>query len=145
MSPADDLLRPQPTGIPVPTPSGRSAPYWQALREGVLTFQRCQACGTIPAKAAPLCPACGATELVWTPSSGTGTLYSWTVVWRPQHPTFRVPYAPCIAELDEGWYLMSSLIGCRPEEIEAGMRLTVELHPASEDITLPYVRPLEAG
>ena len=135
-------LAPQPMGIPVPTPSRRSAPYWEALRQGVLTFQRCTNCATIPPKAAPVCPHCASPELVWTPSAGTGTLYSWTVVWRPQHPTFQVPYVPCIVELDEGWYLMSSLIGCRTDEIEPGMRVQVECHPASEQITLAYVSPL---
>ena len=138
----DGLLGPQPIGIPVPTPSARSAPYWEALRRGVLTFQRCGRCATIPAKAAVICPNCTSSDLTWAPSSGLGTLYSWTIVWRPQHPTFEVPYVPCIVELDEGWFLMSSLIGCRLEDIEAGMRLGVECHPASDEITLPYVRPV---
>jgi uncharacterized OB-fold protein len=64
------------------------------------------------------------------------------VVWRPQHPSFQVPYAPAIVELDEGFWLLSAIIGCDHEDIEAGMRLGVEFHPASDDVTLPYFRPL---
>jgi uncharacterized OB-fold protein len=71
-----------------------------------------------------------------------GSLYSWTVVWRPQHPSFRVPYAPAIVELDEGLRLLSSVVGCEPEELHEGMRLAVEFHPASDDISLPYFRPV---
>jgi uncharacterized protein len=77
----------------------------------------------------------------WMPGNGRGRLYSWTVVWRPQHPSFAVPYAPAIVELDEHYFMMSALIGCRPEEIHAGMRLTVEFCPVSDDVVLPYFRP----
>ena len=37
---------------------------------------------------------------------------------------------------------MSAVIGCEPEDLRADMRLFVEFHPASEEITLPYFRPL---
>ena len=64
------------------------------------------------------CAACGAATLTWERSAGRGRLYSWTVVWRPQHPTFHVPYAPSIIELDEGFWLMSAMVGC--DELETG-------------------------
>jgi hypothetical protein len=69
-------------------------------------------------------------------------LYSWTVVWRPQHPLFQVPYAPAIVEVEEGWYHIAAVIGCEDDELAAGMPLGVEFHPASDDITLPYFRPV---
>jgi uncharacterized OB-fold protein len=80
--------------------------------------------------------------LSWAPSSGRGRLYSWTVVWRPQHPSFQVPYAPAIIALDEGWWMMSSIIGCTPEDLQADMPLQVEFHKASDEINLPYFRPI---
>ena len=63
-------------------------------------------------------------------------------VWRPQHPAFRVPYAPAVVELDEGAFLMSAVIGCEDGDLEAGMRVKVEFHPADDTITLPYFRPV---
>jgi hypothetical protein len=75
------------------------------------------------------------------PSSGQGTLYSWTVVWRPQRPSFTVPYAPAIVTLDEGFRMVSSIVGCEPEALRADMPVAVEFHPASEEISLPYFRP----
>jgi hypothetical protein len=74
-------------------------------------------------------------------SSGEGSLYSWTVVWRPQRPAFTVPYAPAIVTLAEGFRMMSSIVGCEPEELAADMPLAVEFHPASDEIFLPYFRP----
>ena len=135
------VLRPQAPGIPVPTPSATSAPYWEACADGVLTFQRCDACGAIPARATTVCASCSARSLSWVPSRGEGSLYSWTVVWRPADPTFTVPYAPAIVTLDEGWWLMSAVVGCTPDELLADMRLRVEFHPAGSGIVLPYVTP----
>lgn len=83
-----------------------------------------------------------AQSLVWERSSGTGRLYSWTVVWRPQHPAFRIPYAPAIVELREGWRMVSAVVGCRPGDLVDRMALAVTFHPASETITLPYFEPV---
>ena len=79
---------------------------------------------------------------MFSASSGRGRLYSWTVVWRPQHPAFTVPYAPAIVSLDEGWFMMSAVVGCEPEDLRPDMALAVEFHPASDEITLPYFRPV---
>lgn len=135
------LLAPQPEGIPLPTPGPVSRPYWDAAREGRLVFQRCAACAAIPPRPVAMCGACGGRDLPWVTSSGRGRLYSWTVVWRPQHPSFRTPYAPAVMAVEEGWWLMTSIIGCRPEELAEGMALEVEFHHAGGDIWLPYARP----
>jgi len=134
-------LEAQQPGIPAPRPSRLSQPYWDGCRAGELRYQRCDACGTIPARPTTVCPRCHGRVLRWERSAGRGSLYSWTVVWRPQHPAFRVPYAPAVVELDEGAFLMSAMIGCEPEDLRAGMRVEVEFHPASDDVTLPYFRP----
>jgi hypothetical protein len=47
--------------------------------------------------------------------------------------------------LEEGWWLMTSLIGCRPDEIRADMQLVVDFHPAGSDMWLPYARPNGTG
>ena len=70
---------------------------------------------------------------MWERSAGRGRLYSWTVVWRPQHPSFRVPYAPAIVDVDEGFRLMTAIVGCDHEDLRADMPVEVEFHPASDD------------
>lgn len=135
------MLAPQPIGIPVPVPSPLAAPYWEGCREGELRIQRCAGCGYVPPKPAPVCARCHRRPLGWERSAGLGALYSWTVVWRPQHPSFQVPYAPAIVELDEGLRMVTAIVGCDPDDLSAGMRLAVEFYPASERITLPYFRP----
>ena len=136
------MLEPQSPGIPVPTPSPASAPYWDAAQRGELVFQRCDECGAIALRPSKMCASCLGHSLSWAPSAGLGRLYSWTVVWRPQHPSFQVPYVPAIIALDEGWFMMSAVVGCEPDELEADMGLAVEFHAASDEINLPYFRPM---
>jgi uncharacterized OB-fold protein len=136
-----ELLAPQEPGIPIPRPGLFSAPYWEAARQGRLVYQRCDQCGHVPRLPAKACGACHAGGLAWVESAGTGELYSWTVVWRPQHPAFRIPYAPAIMRVDEGWWLLTAVVGCAIEDLREGMPLRVEFHAAGGDIWLPYARP----
>ena len=135
------LLLPQPTGIPSPRPSLHSRPYWEGCRRHRLLYQRCAACSFCGLSAFSVCAQCHAAAPVWAESAGHGSLYSWTVVWRPPDPSFHVPYAPAVVRLDEGFWMLSAVIGCEPEALHENLRLTVEFHPASDDITLPYFRP----
>lgn len=137
----EGILEPQPEGIPLPRPSRLSAPYWEAAERGELVFQRCVSCGHPPRRPTSNCPSCGSRDLAWENSTGRGRLYSWTVVWRPQRPAFRVPYAPAVMAVEEGWWLMTSVVGCRPADLVDGLALEVEFHPAGGGMSLPYARP----
>jgi uncharacterized protein len=50
------------------------------------------------------CPRCLWEDHEWTSLSGRGTIYSFIVVHRPQHPAFfaGAPYNAAIVELEEG-------------------------------------------
>jgi hypothetical protein len=65
-------------------------------------------------------------------------------VWRPQTPQFTVPYAPVIVDVDEGYQMLSTLIGCRVRDIHAGMRVVVDFRPIGERVLLPCFRPSNA-
>jgi len=79
-------------------------------------------------------------DLIWVESSGRGTLYSYTIVHRPQQPSFAVPYVPIIALMDEGWHMLSNLKEVGIDEIEIGMAIEVFFEPMSSEISLPYFR-----
>ncbi len=135
------VLVPNVAGIPVPRTSARAAPYWEGCRAGELRFLRCGTCGATPPLPTERCGHCGGAELAWQASAGRGTVYSWTVVWRPQHPSFTVPYAPAIIQLDEGARLMSAVVGCEPEALAVGLAVAVEFHPVDDELTLPFFHP----
>ena len=142
MSADDDLLGPQLGDIPLPVPSEVSRPYWQGCRDGELLFQRCSDCGGATHTPAMICSHCLSRALVWEASKGAGTVSSWTMVHRPQTPAFVVPYAAVIVDVDEGFSMLSNVIGCRPADVRTGMRVQVEFHPKTDEITLPYFRPV---
>ena len=56
-------------------------------------------------------------RLEWVDSTGRGTLYSYTVVHRPQQPAFEVPYTVAVVLLEEGWHMLSTLIDVPPDKV----------------------------
>lgn len=136
------LLRPHPLGIPVPTPSTISQPFWDGCRQGVLRFQRCEN-GHIVFNPAPRCRNCLSDALTWETSTGRGKVYTWSVIWRPQTPAFRTPYAAAIVELDEGYQMIANIIGCDHASVRVGLPVSAEFHQISSTMSLPYFSPVE--
>lgn len=135
------VLRPQAGPIPRPRPTLQSRPFWQGLAREELLFQRCADCGEAIHTPAMVCSGCGGRSLRWVASRGRGVVYSWTVVWRPQTPAFAVPYAPIIVDMEEGWQILSNLVGCEPGVAAVGLPVEVEFHRLDDELTLPYFRP----
>jgi uncharacterized OB-fold protein len=138
------LLVPQSEGIPLPRPTMLSRPFWDACAEGRLLYQRCTSCDHAIFNPAPLCPRCFARDLAWHESSGRGSIYSWTIAHRPMTASYTAPYAPIIVDLDEGYQMVSNLIGCGVDDVAIGLRVRVDFHAVGA-VTLPYFRPVQDG
>ena len=126
--------------IPLPRPTTLSKPFWDACREGRLTVQQCKDCQAYTFIPQPCCGECLSEKLEWVESSGRGTLYSFSTVYRPQQPMFEVPYTVVIVELEEGYHMLSNLLGVEPEDVTIGTKLQVAFEERSDEITLPYFR-----
>jgi uncharacterized OB-fold protein len=135
--PTSGPLRPQ-TG-PVPHASSHlSIPFWQGCRSGELRYQCCEACGLPNFPPTEHCRQCLSAELRWKRSDGLGEIYSWTVVHRPVTAEFAPPYAPAIVTLDEGYQMLTNVVGVSPDELKIGMRVQVQFHAVGPEVTLPY-------
>jgi uncharacterized protein len=137
------LLQPQVGPLPIHPPGPLSAPFWEGAAAGELRFPRCRACGHADFPIAPHCRYCLEDALDWEVSAGVGTVYSYTVVWRPVTPAFTTPYAPAVIAVDEGFSLMTNLIGLETDDLAIGLRVIVEFVALTGGVTLPYFRPLE--
>ena len=135
------MLQAQEEGIPLPEPTVTSQPFWDGCARGELLFQRCVRCGKALFNPTPVCRYCTSADLRWERGEGRGTIYSWTIAWRPQHPSFKVPYAAVIVDLDEGYQMLSNLVECDAEDVHVGMRVVVTFHAVGKGIHLPYFRP----
>jgi uncharacterized protein len=132
-----DPLRPQ--SGPVPHASSQvSVPFWQGCQSGELRYQRCDACGRSNFPPTEHCRQCLSADLRWQRSGGVGEIYSWTVVHRPVTPEFDPPYAPAIITLDEGYQMLTNVVGVAPDDLAIGMRVRVQFHEVGPDVTLPY-------
>ncbi|WP_297792944.1 OB-fold domain-containing protein [Mycobacterium sp.] len=138
-----DPLRPQ--NGPVPHASSHvSGPFWEGCRSRQLRYQRCEACGLANFPPAEHCRQCLSDDITWRQGSGRGEIYSWTVVYRPVTAEFEPPYAPAIITLDEGYQMLTNVVGVPPEDVDVGRRVRVQFHDVGPDVTLPYFTADEA-
>jgi uncharacterized OB-fold protein len=86
-------------------------------------------------------------DLEWRPSVGTGRVHAVTVEHRPQDPRMagRAPYAIALVDVDDGWRMLTNIVGCEASEVVVGMSVTVTWEPLSDGRHLPLFAPIGAG
>jgi uncharacterized OB-fold protein len=112
--------------------------FWNGLREGKISFPQCTECGHTHWYPMKLCPHCLGGDFAWHSVSGTGTLYSWTVVRRAfsAEQAGSVPYVVGLVAFEEvpGTRLITNIIGCDIEELTIDMVVEPVF---SDDATAP--------
>ncbi len=92
----------------------------------------------------PALPASALRDLAFEPVSGTGAIYSYTIMYHAGDKRFApaVPYASIIVELDDapGALLAANLLEAPYTEAKVGRRVEVVFEPLNADITLPQFR-----
>jgi uncharacterized protein len=123
-------------------PEKDSEPFWRATKEHRLTYQTCNACGNVVFYPKHHCTNCGSPELTWNDSRGEGVVYTYSVVRANRSPAFRdyVPYAVAYVDLDEGFRIMTNIVGVEPGEVKIGMRVKVKWED-HEEVALPFFEP----
>jgi hypothetical protein len=132
---------------PLPAITEDGAPYWEYAKKHELRAQRCGACGHLRFPPSNVCPKCLAEEHAWVVLSGRGTIYSFIVVHRPQHPAFQedAPYNVAIVELEEGIRLHGNVLECANEDLRVGLAVEVVFDHVKDDVVLPKFRPRHAA
>ena len=127
---------------PLPMPTEDSAAYWEGTRAGELRAQECADCDHLRWPPAPVCPRCLSLAHAWVKLSGRGTVFSWIVVHKSQHPAFwGDPFNVAIVELEEGPRLHTNLIDVDLAAIRIGLPVEVVFEKQDDEITLPKFRP----
>ena len=134
--------RPQPR-----FPEPDTQPYWEAVKRGELTYQRCDACQAVVFTPRQHCPACGSDDLSQHTSQGLGTVYTYSVVRQNRNPRFSDlgAYAIAYVDLDEGFRMLTGIVGVADptKGIRCGMRVRVEFERQDEgEYPIPLFRPV---
>ncbi len=133
---------------PLPTPDPLTKPYWDSVKAHAMQIQQCASCHKFIFYPRAVCPHCGSRDLQWTPVSGRGKIYGFTINMG-RHPSTAafandVPYVIAVVELEEGARLMTNIVGIAPspDKIKVGMDVVVQYDDVSDAITLPKFRPV---
>jgi len=134
--------RPQPR---FPEPNTES--YWQAVKDGRLTYQTCNECNQVVFTPRVMCTHCGSSNLTQKDSKGEGEIYTYSVVRQNRNPAFSALGAYVLAwiDLDEGFRMLSNVVGVDDPTtgVKVGQRVKVEFEPQdSGDYPIPVFRPI---
>ncbi len=138
-------LRPQPR-----FPEQDTQPFWDATKRHQLTYQTCNDCSNVIFYPRRHCTSCGSSRTTWRVSKGEGAVYTFSVVMQSRHPAFKDlgAYALAYVDLDEGFRIMSNIVGVRDpvKDIKCGMRVRLHWEDQGEgNISLPMFEPAPAA
>lgn len=120
-----------------PSPSGLTRPFWEAAKSRTLVRPQCTRCGANFFTPQLACPRCLSEAWSWAPSTGEGVIHSAVVVHRPPDPGIEVPYVLAIVLLNEGWNMLTNIVGCDPAEARVGKRVRVNWDRQVGEFTIP--------
>lgn len=123
---------------PVPQPTALSQPFWDGAREGRLLVQHCLSCGHIQHYPRDLCTGCWSAELEFRQVSGSGSVYTFSVVHRPPAPEFAdTPYVVGLVDLDEGVRMLARIEAADIDSIRIGSRVHA-MFESRGDAAVPF-------
>ena len=122
--------------IPAPPANPETKAFWEAASRGTLLIKRCTSCGQPHYYPRALCPFCGSDATEWQPTSGAGTIYSYSVMRRAE-----VPYAIAYVTLDEGVTMMTNLVDCDFDALAIGQRVRLVFKPTDGGPPVPTFTP----
>lgn len=118
---------------PAPRASGTSAPHFEAAKQGRLLLPHCAACAKFHWPPQAACPHCGGAP-GWREAKGTGTIATYSVVYRAVNPELKddAPYVIAFVDLDEGVRLFSNIVDVKPAELRSGLRVQCRFEPSMD-------------
>jgi uncharacterized OB-fold protein len=130
---------------PLPTTTIGNVAFWDGLKEHQFKIPHCRECGAYNWVPYPACKNCQSEDLDWTPVSGTGTVWTYSVVHRGAgfHET---PYVVAVAKLDvdgpRSVLVLANLINTNPDDVHIGMPVQIGYDDVPEEnMTMYHLAP----
>ncbi|MDO8361952.1 MAG: Zn-ribbon domain-containing OB-fold protein [Actinomycetota bacterium] len=125
-----------------PRRTHETAEFWDGCAAGRLLLPRCDDCHAYIWYPRLFCPHCSSPRVTYTEVSGTGTVYSFTVV-RKGAGAYREfsPYVAAYVELAEGPRVMTNIVGVPVDQVHVGQAVRVVFDPAGDADAIPRFTP----
>jgi len=118
-----------------------TSPFWEAAQQQRLVAPRCAGCGHFRMPPSPFCPKCHSQAIDWVTLSGSGRLFSYTVVVRAVLPGMEdfLPYVPAVIELPDadGVRVISNIVDVALDRLRVDADVQVVWDKIGDQITLP--------
>lgn len=117
---------------PQPIEDEDNRPFLDGWRSGRLFLQQSRQGGPLFFYPRPICPYSGSRDLEWKEVSGMGRIVSYSLVMRPNDPSFNdeVPIILAEIELEEGASLLGRIV--QTDATRVGSGASVELLPPTQ-------------
>ena len=128
---------------PLPQKQPENAPLWEGLVAREFRVPKCNNCGAFNWVPYPACRECLSEDLTWTPISGEGTLFSYTIIHRGLGAFQKeVPYVVALVDMDvpddkRAVIVLGNIHGVEHDDLQVGMPLKMTFKDIEgEDVTL---------
>jgi uncharacterized OB-fold protein len=127
--------------------------FWAGAARGELMITRCDSCSRYVWYPESPCRHCSGSHLTWTPVSGRGTLFSWSVLHHAWIPQFKeqLPFVTGLVALEEdpAVRVISYIVDCSDADLRCEMPVRVVFRPlrypgVAREVVAPLFRPAES-
>jgi len=125
------------TARPAPVLTEDNQEFWAAAAQERLVAQRCLNCGRLRHPPGPMCANCHSINHEVVELSGSGVVYSYSILHYPQFPMFDYPVIAVLVDLDEGVRILSELQGVKSGEVRIGLPVDVRFERVDDDVAVP--------
>lgn len=129
---------------PLPQIRPYSQRFWDGAREGKLLVQTCRDCDAKIFFPRRQCSECWSENLDWIEASGKGEVYAFSITYEGVEKAFEedLPIVLAWIDLPEGIRMQTNIVDCDPDTVEIGQQVEVVFKRATDEITIPYFRPV---
>ena len=113
-----------------------TTPFCQAAESNQLLLKTCKRCKKPHWYPRVVCPLCGSDQTEWIQASGTGIIYSFSLMERAD--------PPCLlawVTLDEGPVITTNIVDCDLTRVNIGDRVRVTFRATPEGRRMPFFVP----
>jgi uncharacterized OB-fold protein len=126
--------------LPAPSVSVEGKDFWAAAAQGRLLLKGCGHCGRVHWYPRAICPFCFADANLWRPTSGKGTIYSYSIL-RQGSQSYVIAYVT----LAEGPTLLTNISDTALGDIAIGKAVELMFVPTEGGPPVPVFKVVDAG